>query len=209
MQVDLALDGSTSPAAGADPVTVRILDAALGELTKRGARRTTMNQIADAAGLGVATVYRRFPQKAQLVRAVILREAADVTAAVAAELERPATIEEQSAGAFTVFAHEIIGRPLMVRLLRGDDDEGGGAASGALVEQVLSLARDRVAAWIRRLQADGRYLDADPDVVAELEARLAVSLVLVPEGFIPMHDDAATRAFATKYLVPLLGPEHR
>ena len=35
----------------------------------------------------------------------------------------------------------------------------------------------------------------------------AVSLVLVPEGFIPMHDDAATHAFATQYLVPLLGPE--
>lgn len=207
MHIDLVLDGPPGSAGAADPVTVRILDAALGELTKHGPRRTTMNQIAEAAGLGVATVYRRFPQKAQLVRAVILREAADVTAAVAAELERPAPVEEQSAGAFTVFAHEIIGRPLMVRLLRGDD-EGGGVASGALVEQVLTLARERVATWIRRLQTDGRYLDADPDVVAELEARLAVSLVLVPEGFIPMHDDAATRAFATKYLVPLLGPEH-
>ena len=200
MSVDLAV-------APVDPATERILDAATAEFARHGVRRTTMNQIAAAAGLGVATVYRRFPQKDQLVRAVVLREAEVVTAAVVAELERPATVEEQSAGAFTAFAHAISGRPLLVRLMRraASDD----AAPGDLVDQLMTQARSRVSDWIRELQADGRYLDADPDVVAELEARLAMSLVLVPEGFIPMHDDAATRAFATKYLVPLLGPEHR
>jgi AcrR family transcriptional regulator len=203
------LDIRSRPAEFADPVTVRILDAARVEFTKTGVRRTTMNQIAEAAKLGVATVYRRFPQKAQLVRAVILREAADVTAAVAAELERPASVEEQSAGAFTAFAHAVTDRPLLVRLLRGDFDDGNPPASGDLIEQVMSIARGHVSDWIRGLQAEGRCLDADPDVVGELQARLAVSLVLVPDGFIPMHDDAATRAFATKHLVPLLGPEYR
>lgn len=199
MSVDLAV----TPV---DPASARILDAATAEFARHGVRRTTMNQIAATAGLGVATVYRRFPQKEQLVRAVILREAEVVTAAVVAELERPATVEEQSAGAFTAFAHAISGRPLLVRLMRraASDD----AAPGDLVDQLMTRARSRVSDWIRELQATGRYLDADPDVVAELEARLAMSLVLVPEGFIPMHDDAATRAFATKYLVPLLGPEH-
>ncbi|HUS22816.1 MAG TPA: helix-turn-helix domain-containing protein [Aeromicrobium sp.] len=193
--------------ASVDQATERILDAATAEFARRGVRRTTMNQIANAAGLGVATVYRRFPQKDQLIRAVILREADVVTAAVVAELERPTTVAEQSAGAFAAFAHAISGRPLLVRLMRraASDD----AVPGDLVDQLMTQARSRVADWIRELQADGRYLDADPDVVAELEARLAVSLVLVPEGFIPMHDDAATRAFATKYLVPLLGLEHR
>ena len=190
-----------------DQAAERILDAATAEFARRGVRRTTMNQIANAAALGVATVYRRFPQKDQLVRAVILREAEVVTAAVVAELERPTTVAEQSAGAFTAFAHAISGRPLLVRLMRraATDD----AVPGDLVDQLMTQARSHVADWIRELQANGRYLDADPDVVAELEARLAVSLVLVPEGFIPMHDDAATRAFATKYLVPLLGSEHR
>ena len=199
MSVDLAV----TPV---DPASARILDAATAEFARHGVRRTTMNQIAATAGLGVDTVYRRFPQKEQLVRAVILREAEVVTAAVVAELERPATVEEQSAGAFTAFAHAISGRPLLVRLMRraASDD----AAPGDLVDQLMTRARSRVSDWIRELQATGRYLDADPDVVAELEARLAMSLVLVPEGFIPMHDDAATRAFATKYLVPLLGPEH-
>lgn len=188
-----------------DAATERILDAARAELAMHGVRQTTMNQVADAAGLGVATVYRRFPQKAQLVRAVILREAAAVTAAVVAELEGPATIAERSAGAFAAFAHAVSSRPLLVGLIRGA--AGDDATAGEIIDQLMQDARTRVSDWIRALQAKGRYLAADPDVVAELQARLAVSLVLSPDGFIPMHDDAATRAFATKYLVPLLGPE--
>jgi TetR/AcrR family transcriptional repressor of uid operon len=202
MNVELAV-------APVDRATERILDAAGAELAKHGVRRTTMNQVADAAGLGVATVYRRFPQKAQLVRAVILREAEAVTAAVVAELDRPASIEEQAAGAFVAFAHAISSRPFVVRLLRGDAEAGDSAATGDLVDHLMMDARGRVADWIRELQAHGRYLDADPDVVAEIEARLAVSLLLMPDGFIPMHDDAAARGFAAQYLVPLLGPEHR
>lgn len=192
-----------------DGTATRILDAACRELTADGVRGTTMNQIADSAGLGVATVYRRFPQKAQLVRAVILREADAVTAAVMAELQRPTTIEEQSAGAFAAFAHAIADRPLLVRLVRGDAEAGDNAGLGDVVDQLMTGARDCVSDWIRDVQAGGRYLDADADVVAELHARLAVSLVLIPDGFIPMHDDAATHAFAARYLVPILGPEHR
>lgn len=189
-----------------DATTVRILDAAYVALTEGGVRRTTMNQIADAAGLGVATVYRRFPQKVQLVRAVLLREAARAVEAVDAAIVQAATVEEQSAAAFTAFAHAIADRPLLIRLLRGDGQHDGEAvAPGELVDQVMVMARDYIAGWIRELQARGRYLSVDADIVAEIEARLALSLVLAPEGRIPMHDDAAIRAFATTYLVPLLG----
>lgn len=195
---------------GGDVTTERILDAAYRELTRDGVRRTTMNQIADTAGLGVATVYRRFPQKARLVEAVLLREATRVTAEVDEAMTQAATVEEQAATGFTAFAHFISDRPLLVRLLRGDTDHDGEAvAPGALVDQFMVMARDYIAGWIRGLQEEGRYLGVDADIVAEIQARLAVSLVLAPEGRIPMQDDGATRAFARKYLVPLLGPEHR
>lgn len=195
---------------GGDVTTERILDAAYRELTRDGVRRTTMNQIADTAGLGVATVYRRFPQKARLVEAVLLREATRVTAEVDEAMTQAATVEEQAATGFTAFAHFISDRPLLVRLLRGDTDHDGEAvAPGALVDQFMVMARDYIAGWIRGLQEEGRYLGVDADIVAEIQARLAVSLVLAPEGRIPMQDDGATRAFARKYLVPLLGPERR
>lgn len=205
--MDLAHNGdATVGLPDLDATTVRILDAAYAALTEGGVRRTTMNQIADAAGLGVATVYRRFPQKVQLVRAVLLREAGRAVEAVDAAIVQAATVEEQAAVGFTAFAHAIADRPLLIRLLRGDGQHDGEAvAPGELVDQVMVLARDYIAGWIRELQAHGRYLSVDADIVAEIEARLALSLVLAPEGRIPMHDDAATRAFATTYLVPLLG----
>jgi TetR/AcrR family transcriptional repressor of uid operon len=191
-----------------DATTVRILDAAYLALTEGGVRRTTMNRIADAAGLGVATVYRRFPQKVQLVRAVLLREAARAVSAVDAAMEQPATVEEQAAAGFTAFAHNIAERPLLIRLLRGDGEyDGEAVVPGELLDQVMVLARDYIAGWIRAIQEEGRYLAVDADIVAEIYARLALSLVLAPEGRIPMHDDAATRAFATTYLVPLIGRE--
>jgi hypothetical protein len=129
---------------------------------------------------------------------------------VDAAMVEAATVEEQAAAGFTAFAHTIAERPLLIRLLRGDGEHDGEAvAPGELVDQVMVMARDYIAGWIRDLQAEGRHLGADADIVAEIYARLALSLVLAPDGRIPMHDDAATRAFATTYLVPLLGSETR
>lgn len=191
-----------------DPATVRILEAAYPVLAEGGVRRTTMNQIADAAGLGVATVYRRFPRKLELVRALLLHEAAKVVGVVDAALADEKTIEGQAAAGFTAFAHAVADRQLLVRLLRGDSDfDGEAVLPGELADQIMVMVRDYIAGWIRDLQAEGRYLGVDADIVAEIQARLALSLVLAPEGRIPMHDDAATRAFATTYLVPLLGSE--
>jgi TetR/AcrR family transcriptional repressor of uid operon len=207
--MELAYRGdATAGLPASDPTTVRIVDAAYRALTEGGVRRTTMNQIADAAGIGVATVYRRFPQKVQLVRAVLLREAVRAVEAVDAAMVQAATVEEQAAAGFTAFAHAIAERPLLIRLLRGDgENDGEAVAPGELIDQVMVLARDYIAGWIRDLQAQGSHRGTDGDVVAEIYARLALSLVLAPEGNIPMHDDAATRAFATAYLVPLLGSE--
>jgi TetR/AcrR family transcriptional repressor of uid operon len=191
-----------------DAATARILDAAQDAIAQHGARRTTMNQIADVAGVGVATVYRRFPQKTQLVRAIVIREAARVTTEVDEAMQRNATVPEQAAAGFTAFAHAIANRPLMVRLLRGDNERDGAVVNaGELADRVMAGARDYLAAWIRALQDQGRYRAVEAEVVAEIEARLALSLVLAPEGRIPMHEDGSTRAFALRYLVPLLGPE--
>ncbi len=208
--MDLAYGSDASVAAGdfGDPTTVRILEAAYHALSLGGVRRTTMNQIAEAAGLGVATVYRRFPRKVQLVRAMLLREAVKVVGVVDAAITDEETIEGQAAAGFTAFAHAVADRPLLVRLLRGDTDyDGESVPPGELADQIMVLVRDYIAGWIRDVQAQGRHLSVDADIVAEIQARLALSLVLAPEGRIPMHDDAATRAFATSYLVPLLGSE--
>jgi len=194
------------PADRLEENTVRILDAARVCFTARGVRRTTMNEIARVAGVGVATAYRRFPQKPALVRAVILREAEHVITLVAREMNRPGEVADQSADGFTAFAHALADRPLLVQLMRGQPAEATVIGVGSdLLDLVMAMARDAVATWLRGYQADGRFVGLDPDVLGEIYARLALSLVLTPDGVIPMHDDQATRAFAKQYLVPLLG----
>lgn len=199
---------ATSSTESADASSERILDAAYDEFTALGVRGTTMNRVAERAGLGVATVYRRFPQKALLAHAVILREAQATTDAVARAMQREGSVEEQSARGFSAFAQALHQRPLLIRLLRGETDRDGGLmASGDLADQIIAMARGCIADWIRMLQAEGRYRSIDPDIVAEIEARLALSLVIVPDGRIPIRDPEAARSFAAHYLVAMLGPE--
>jgi hypothetical protein len=64
----------------------------------------------------------------------------------------------------------------------------------------------RAAGTIRRWQRESAVADFDADLVAEIFARLAHSLVLTPEGLIPASDDAVTRDFARTHLLPLLTP---
>jgi AcrR family transcriptional regulator len=65
-----------------DEVSGRILDAALDRFAAFGLRRTTMEDIASAADVARATVYRRFTGRDEIVRAVILREMARFIAEV-------------------------------------------------------------------------------------------------------------------------------
>lgn len=189
-----------------DEVALRILDATYAVLSTNAGSRTTMNQIAERAGLGVATVYRRFPQKPLLLRALLLREGERLTEVVGLAMTQETTVEMQAAAGFSAFAHAVAEHPFLVRLIHGDSD-GWMLGAGDLADQLMAMARDYLATWIHDLQAQGRYLGVDAEIVAEIEARLALSLIVAPGGKIPMHDEEASRAFAATYLVPLLGRE--
>lgn len=68
----------------------RILDAAALLFVEQGIGRPGMEDIARAAGCSRATVYRYFENKQALLRAFVHREARDVTAQVARQLEHNA-----------------------------------------------------------------------------------------------------------------------
>lgn len=60
--------------ASADPVTERILDAALSCVTEFGVRRTTLVEVAKRAGVSRPSVYRRWPDVRTLVAELLTRE---------------------------------------------------------------------------------------------------------------------------------------
>ena len=190
-----------------DEITNRILDAAHKCFAAGGIRKTTMNAIADAAGVGVATVYRRFPQKPLLVQTVLIREITQLVDSVDAAIADTESFEDELLTGFVAFARE-----LSVRTLLRDmpDTDIVGDAVAALPDHgspILSLGRAYLANLIRRWQVAGELpADFDADLVAEIYARLAHSLAMIPEGMIPLDDPAKARHFARRYLSPLLRP---
>ena len=57
-----------------DSTNQRILDSARSLYIEYGLRRTTMEDVSKRAGMGRATLYRRFSEKDQLFKAVIFRD---------------------------------------------------------------------------------------------------------------------------------------
>lgn len=104
---------STAQNAEVGEITERVLDAALACFARAGVRRTTMNSIADQAGVGVATVYRRFPKKEQLLQAVLVREATRLLDAVQCAIADVQTYDEQMVVGFVTFTQELARRTLL------------------------------------------------------------------------------------------------
>lgn len=181
----------------------RILDAALDAFLDFGIRRSSMGEIARRAGLGVATVYRRYPQKDQLVEALVLRETGRFVAMVDRKVAGARTAEDVAVEGFVAVVVGVREHPLLRRLLVTEPEivlptltvRGG---------PVLAIGRGYLTGTIRRLQAERKIPEYDAEPVAEVLARIAHSLLLTPEGCIPGEDDEATRAFARQHIAPLL-----
>jgi AcrR family transcriptional regulator len=86
----------------------RILLAARETFVRRGIRRTTVDDVATAAGVSRVTVYRYFPTRDDLVRAAFLRlaEALDALAA-----ERPSISERSLEAYLSRIGEEVMSLP--------------------------------------------------------------------------------------------------
>ncbi|TCO65812.1 TetR/AcrR family transcriptional regulator [Actinocrispum wychmicini] len=186
-----------------DESTVRILDAALEVYEEFGLRRSSVDDVARRAGLGRATVYRRFPQKGDLIAAVGLREVERFLDAVDVEISKAPSAEERMITGFVAVVRGLRRHPLLNRLLSSEPEAilPGLTLSGG---PVIALARSYLVDKIRADQDAGLlpFFDAEP--LAEMLARLIHSMVLTPEGCIPCEDEREMRAFARTYLVPWL-----
>jgi AcrR family transcriptional regulator len=181
----------------------RILDAALTAFLEFGIRRTSMGEVAKRSKLSPATLYRRFAQKSDIVRAVAIREAQRFINEVDARIDPTASGEEQVVEGFVAFTLGVRRNQLLTRLLVTEPE----LTLPLLTTDAgpfLALGRDYLAAITRRLQAEGKVQAYDPEPVAELLARLALSLVLTPDGVIPVDDEQAARAFAREHITPLV-----
>jgi TetR/AcrR family transcriptional regulator, repressor for uid operon len=194
-----------SPVVGEDALFDRVAAAALEEFAEHGIRRTSMEDVARRAGVSRMTVFRRFTSKQRLVEVVIAREVHRGMQELDLLWEGAETLEDRLVAGFEFAGRYVRGHPLFDRLLRSEPDvllppltlDGG---------PVLELYRSLIA---NRLQAEvnaGRAATSDIDGVAEVIARLAISLLLTRDGTITLDDPHSVRRLVNLTLLPMLRP---
>ncbi|OJF82630.1 TetR/AcrR family transcriptional regulator [Nocardia seriolae] len=183
----------------------KVLDAALLAFLDFGIKRTSMVEVARRGGLSLATLYRRYAGKNDLIQAVGLRQARqlveEIDAQVREPIERDASAEEQITVLFIAFTEGLRGNQLLDRLLKTEPE----IVLPYLTVQgapVIELGRDYLAEFIARLQAEGKLPQYDPLPLAEMIARAALSLALTPQTVIPLDDPVALRRFARDHIIP-------
>ncbi|MQY17612.1 TetR/AcrR family transcriptional regulator [Nocardia macrotermitis] len=187
-----------------DPTSRRIVTAARICFTDNGFGETTMQRIADAAGVGVATVYRRFGHKQHLVRLAIMDEALRLATRLAEVAEHTTGPEQTMTEVFVAFVHEAAAPKLLTRSIR--ESPAAGELTDFLTDaDAVTMSRMLVTPHLQRWQTTGQIpADLDIAIVAELIARLIMSLIETPTSVIPLQDTDKARDFARGYLVPLL-----
>lgn len=157
----------------------RILEAARDAMAERGAD-APMELIARMAGVGVGTLYRRFPDREVLLAALAEQYVHELMAAldsaVAAERDAWAAVR-----AFVTYSVE----------------KGRGAVAAALAGTSAPQRRqalvERVDELVRQAQADGRMrVDAGTDDIMELLSVFACHPGVLPERFLPLMLDGLT-----------------
>ncbi|WP_083863321.1 TetR/AcrR family transcriptional regulator [Nocardia exalbida] len=182
----------------------KLLESALSAFLDFGIKRTSMGEIARRAGISPATLYRRYESKNDLVEAVSVREAQRFVASIEKQVRTVSGNDDQLVEIFVAFIGAIAGNELLRRLLRTEPDlilprlttEAG---------PILAVGRDYLAEKLRELRDAGGTHDFDAELVAEIMARLALSLALTPDGLIPVSDRGAAREFARRTLLPMVG----
>jgi AcrR family transcriptional regulator len=185
-----------------DPYGEQILRAAQALLLEHGLRRTSLADIATAAGVSERTLYRRFADRDTLLRSVVMREVNTLTADLDEALAGVDEPAERLVAAFVVLARLLRGHSLLNRLLITDRE--------ALLPLLTTDAGPLVAmgrAWVMQYTA-GADVVADHQYIAELLVRLALSLVLTPTTILPFEDDEHAALLARNLFVPLVTGKH-
>ena len=186
-----------------DATARRILDAALEQFTLLGLRRSSVDDVAKRAGVSRVTVYRRFQTKDKLVEDTLLRELGRFFQRLDTAVAGLPTMKERVVEGFVAALRHTRAHPLYGGLLRLEPElvlpyltvQGSSSLSATVAYLTTHLRRAQ--------QVEGRP-DEDPRPVAELMVRVAVSFLLNPASCIEMEDEDQARAFARRYLAPLL-----
>lgn len=200
------LIGITSTSSLADPddaATTAILDAARALLARYGLGRWSMDDVASTAGIGRATVYRRFASREDVVNATIARDLQRFFATVAHAVSGIHDLVDKVVEGFVIGMLAATGS-LLPELFISDSSAVMALLNAAPVVDLGSQA------LVRQYEAiTGEDLHGAPraevELVAEALIRLALSFLLIPGSSIDFANDDAARTAVRRLVGPLLG----
>lgn len=204
---ELLLRAVATPApAETDPTAEAIADAALRQFELFGVARSTMDDIARRAKLARVTLYRRFPGKDALIEAVMQRELRRFISDLEAALAPHEHADDRLVEGFIFVLEAIRGHKLLQRVLESEPE----TILPLLTVQgapFIAVARGYLAASLVRDHGESGQTPEDFTMVADVVVRLILSYLLTPQTVVDLDDPEQARAFALRYLRPLLaGP---
>ncbi len=180
-------------------VRERIVDAAEGCFARYGVGRTTVEDIAAAAGVSRATVYRSFAGgRDEVILEVLLRDLRRFLDRLAGRLGTERSVPDAIVEGIVDAVGFVRGEPRVASLPTSEATGHTQAAVVGAAGRVLSLCADRVRPYFDAAQREG-LLRAEITVEGAVEFlfRITSSLIALPHPEEP-------RAFLRTYVVPAL-----
>ena len=199
------MPASTAAAAASNdtktaPVRERLLDAAEGCLEQFGPQKTSMEDVARAASMSRATVYRYFENRDALLLGVASRQATSLAAEAINYLARFNTISDWLVEGLLFTLREIPNRPVFASLVTSLDSRASGSlflGSTGLVEIGINVLRPMFAnAKEQGLLRD----DVDPEMLVEWLLRVLWTYLNAPSQV--ATDEEGMRKLFRMMLIP-------
>jgi AcrR family transcriptional regulator len=178
----------------------RILDAADACYAQYGIGKTTVEDVARAADLSRATVYRHFRTHDDLLLAVVAREAARTADEARRRLRRYRDVGSWIVEGLLFCLDEIPARPALARLFSPD---ALGAASRLVLssEQLLRIGTDLLRPVFEPAREQGRLREGlELDALMEWVFRILVSYLAAPSHVAPSRP--AMRRLLRRMILP-------
>jgi TetR/AcrR family transcriptional regulator, repressor for uid operon len=189
-----------------EEISARVLDAARDVFCRAGIQRSTMEDVARAAGVARITVYRRFATKDVLVEQVVIREFRRYFDQFLVDVKQARTAADRVVIGFVSSLRAIRGNPLIGGLMATEP----GVLEPSIVGdngRALAVVREFLTGQLRREQEAGHVsADLNVELAAEMMVRISTSFLVTPSQILDLDDDEQMGAIARQFLVPMLEP---
>ncbi len=177
---------------------VRIVDGALGCLARQGIAKTTVDDIARAARLSRATVYRTFPGgKEGILAAVVETEVARLFSSLAVAMGEATDLEDVLVAGMVESARSLRGHAALSYLLAHEPGTVLPYLTFSRLDRVLLVAGDLAAPFF------ARWLEPDQaSRAAEWAVRIVMAYCANPSPDTDLTDPEETRTLVRRFVLP-------